>query len=272
MKQSTEKGGTVNRIEFDSIHDLATWFGGDEAKAARGIITRNQNNNSERGDFLGAPDDPENFLITGWHDAKVEQLAARAASCLKSHAELITSPQIALHEHVAGALVNIPAYLAGDPSYMFMPEIELVPKTHPVVTIVISACVSAGLSNNAIERRGVYALALVRACQTLGYSVDLWHEWRTATTAVVTHLMRPGDVLSDSQLMATLVHRAWTRYFPFIAGEVASPHDHWNCRVTQADKASYPDDAIITYTAPRTDDEMAKMVKQSLADAGVLKF
>lgn len=254
-----------DRIEFDSIHDLAEFYSSADGREAYGRLTGGAN-------FLGTPKDPDEFLVTGWHDAKVALLAARASSALKSHAELIASPQITLTEHVAGAMVNIPAYLAGDPSYMFMPEMEMVAKVHPVVTIVVSGCVSAGLSNEAIERRGIYALALVRACQTLGYSIDLWHEWRTRTTVVRTHIMRPGDVLSDSQLMACLVHRAWTRHYPFCAAEHVSPKDKWNCTVTPAKAEEWPDGTIITNTAPGTDGKMAEMVKNSLVEAGVLHF
>jgi hypothetical protein len=223
-------------------------------------------------DFYGTPHDPEEFLRSGWRNAEVDELAAKASAALKSHAELVASPQITLTEHIAGAVVNIPAYIAGDPSYMFMPEMTMVAKTTPVVTIVISGCVSAGLSHEAIQRRGVYALALVRACQTLGYSIDLWHEWRTQNTSVRTHIMRPGDALSDSQLIAVTVHRAWARHYPFVAAEFVSPGDRWNGRPVPAQATDYPEGAIITDTAPGTADAMAEMVKDSLVKAGVLKF
>jgi len=263
--------GSPDRVVFDSIGDLAEFY---SSKEGQHIAPKYVDNGSKHGGeaFYGSPPNPEEFLKTGWHDSKVEQLAARAAACLKSHAELVQSPQITLTEHVAGAMVNIPAYLAGDPSYMFMPEMEMVPKTHPVVTIVVSGCVSAGLSNAAIERRGIYALALVRACQTLGYSVDLWHEWKTEPTSVKTHIMRPGDVISDAQIIACLVHRSWTRHFPFTAAEHISPNKKWNRSPMPASADAYPEGTIITNTAPGTDDEMAEMVKQSLIDAGVLHF
>jgi hypothetical protein len=259
------------RTDFASIGEYADWYLSDEGRSANRKYCLDGSGGT---DWSGKPKDTEEFLRTGWHNAEVEQLAARAASALKSHAELVTSPQITLTEHVAGAMVNIPAYLAGDPSFMFMPEMEMTPKVHPVATIVLSGCVSAGLSHDAIQRRGVYALALVRACQTLGHSVDLWHDHRCGKTVIRTHVMRPGDALSDAQLIAVTVHRAWSREFPFTAGNAAgaTKRNDWGGTVYPADPKDYPEGAIITNTAPGTDDEMAEMVKDSLVEAGVLHF
>lgn len=266
MEVITDARG-VKRAEFASLADFRdTYF------AQGGPSEFNEQRLWGPADWRGQPDDPEAFLREGFMDESLQAMAATASAELKTHAELVERELFTETEHVAGVMVNMSAYMAGDPYCMLMPITEMLPKDTPVITVVLSCCASGSVGHAELERRGIYALTLVRALQAGGYSVDLWVEWRTENAAMRIHAMRPGDVLSDAQLLALAVHRAWQREYAFAGASMAvGAGNRFHGFPAMAKAEDYVDGAIITATHPVADGKgVAAAVRDTLVKAGIL--
>ena len=133
-------------------------------------------------------------------------------------------------DDVAGAVPNVPAYLAGHPLTMRRRQrmaSELAP-----LTLVVDTCVSAGFSEAHIRQRGVAILALVRAL-ALVRPVQLYAGWNFGThksskLALGVFARIDTSPMDLARAAYPLCHPSFLRRFGFEYG--GNSHDQFNAR------------------------------------------
>ncbi len=86
----------------------------------------------------------------------------------------ITASKFMIVDDVAGAVPNVPAYLAGHP--LTMRRRQRTQSEQAPLTLVLDTCVSAGITPNQIMERGVAILAMVRALSAVR-PIELYIGW-----------------------------------------------------------------------------------------------
>lgn len=116
----------------------------------------------------------------GWPDAMPDALTAaeNAVRTVEKDHELTTFHQ---QWDVAGSVVDIGAYLAGDPECMIEYPLAPTVKTGRVITLCASMAISGSVDPEHITARGQVVTAFALALSKLGYSLELWMDFTTTS-------------------------------------------------------------------------------------------
>jgi hypothetical protein len=162
--------------------------------------------------------DAVNLATFGWDGAMPEALTAAEAAVKtveKDH-ELTTFRQV---WDVAGSVVDVPLYLAGQPECMIEYPVAPTVKTGRVITLCASMSISGSISPENITARGQVITAFALALSKLGYSLELWLDFTTAVGdyAATVRVMVKGanDVLDPSKVQFAFAHPAVLRALGF---------------------------------------------------------
>lgn len=114
------------------------------------------------------------MALNGWDGAR-ERITQLLTEIRTEVAEKVTT-EYAPSWDTSGAVVDVDAYLLGEPECMidFVPEPNV--QDRPVVKVLVNTCYSAGFSADEILQRGSAICGLVDILMSLGFSVEVWAE------------------------------------------------------------------------------------------------
>lgn len=156
----------------------------------------------------------QDMLLHGWYDG------ARRVEAVRDKIAVTLPQKLKLAEfHVAGAKVDVPRFLSGEPKCMTRPA-PRVNRARPILTLVNHMGGLAGVRAECfINRAGVVA-AMVDAIESNGYSCHVIGLSQSANhgsylCGLVATLKEPGGVLDIARLAFSLGHVAMFRRLVF---------------------------------------------------------
>lgn len=174
-------------------------------------------------EWVGATwDECEALATLGWTEKLDETLTAVASAISLVEREVnlsVFEPTLG----VAGNMVDMGRYLAGDPRNMWSFPMVEVPAVGRVVTLCASVCYSSGCSHDEIIRRGMVVSAFAFALERLGLGVEMWADATTngerdRNPSVLVRLKGAHDYLDPSRVLYAYAHPSMLRRLCFAAG------------------------------------------------------
>ncbi len=199
--------GTV--YEFDDLHELVTW----------------SKKNHRKNGYSFVNNDPSFFGDNGYEEAVRDALNGNVkrtdyfAGILDNVKTLVRTEKTAMTHDVTGEILDIGAYLSGEPE-CFMRRNPRPDK--PVVRVAVDMAFSAGNTSERINRRGAAIVALIDELQNMGFYTEVRVlsrvSFRKKSPVSVKCLVRCDPVDVDS--FATMCSSSYLRRFVISVYEV----------------------------------------------------
>lgn len=152
--------------------------------------------------------------------------------------------------NVTGAVVDVAAFLSGEPECMidFVPEPEAT--CGKVVTMLVSLDCSAGIEATEIVARGAAICALAECLTMVGYTLEVWGESHCGEISHTVRVKAAADALDADAMLYAMAHPSMFRRIMFsceeresaavrarnnIPGGYGGLNHDWG-RLTQADR------------------------------------
>lgn len=250
--QSKEDG--VTTVVFDSPQELAEWYLQIGKVAVQGSA-------NERDGWSGgwSLSDSIRACFEGWKEGAAR---LRAASSIADRSLQFEAPEQTTEHAVAGSIVDVGAFLSGQPECM----LEFVEQDRPVrrCRIVIDGFVSSNVSPSVVEARGRAVAAAAMALQAQGVIAEVVIRERyrnpdrsNETLDISVNVWKSGRTMDLGVLAATIVHPGFTRRLWFQAqwwtgAQTCGGLSHFGDRL---EMPLEPGDVLISYLTGRTSHE-----------------
>ena len=205
------------RREYDSLMDFC-----EDAKHGLKDFTNTHGlfGRAFSGSFAGVSswEELETLCREGWDENLPEVLELADIAVKMVETEIL---QFEPHAAVCGADVDVAAAVQGLPEDMIEYPLTLVSNVGTTVTICCDVQCHAGVSAEAVKRRGIVIVALALSLEQAGHQTELWlsDEYTTGTSRVIfrTRVKGPNDYIDPAKIMFAYAHPAVQRGLGFCA-------------------------------------------------------
>lgn len=175
-------------------------------------------------------EDACNLALNGWDGARVEIDSILSQIRTEVAEKVVTD--YAPSWDTCGAVVDVEAYLLGEPENMidFIPEPNV--QDRPVVRVLVNTTFSGGFGTDEILQRGSAICGLVDILMSLGFSVEVWAETSDGPMgrsdsewfwSCLVLLKGVDDYVDVDSFAFALAHPDWLRRIMFALMEGESP-------------------------------------------------
>jgi hypothetical protein len=202
----------ANVVEFSSLDDIV-----NSIKDTRHCDAHGETDP----DWYGSANFGESLTMAhnGWSAirADVDKIMARIKDRIKD----VTPTVFDMAHDVSGMMVDMGAFMSGEPECMLYPVPVASRRSGKVVRIHYNTGAMAYVNGDVMIKRGVAVLALVDALNALGVNCEVWTESAAKnggrTAVVLACIKQAHESLDINRLMFVLANPSFHRRFNFAA-------------------------------------------------------